>query len=152
MVWPFQYLVFSLIFALAYGRSWLSHVDEQSITLINLFNLFDSFWTDPVIRWSGDPVIRWSGDPVIPDIVFPGNNCSQQKFAWLQIPTIFLSHFIQAFCSARITFIKFCYSFLNNFLLFMSLVLVLHRGFYSFGSIVLTAKGQSHVRETIWTV
>ena len=54
MVWLFQYLVFSLIFALAYGRSWLSHVDEQSIMPINLFNLFDSFWTDP---WS---LIRWS--------------------------------------------------------------------------------------------
>ena len=55
-------LVFSLIFALAYGRSWLSHVDEQSIMPINLFNLFDSFWTDP---WSLilDPVIWWSGDP-----------------------------------------------------------------------------------------
>ena len=40
-------------------RSWLSHVDEQSIMPINLFNLFDSFWTDP---WSLilDPVIRWS--------------------------------------------------------------------------------------------
>ena len=43
-------------------RSWLSHVDEQSImpiNLFNLFNLFDSFWTDP---WSLilDPVIRWS--------------------------------------------------------------------------------------------
>ena len=69
MVWLFQYLVylcllyllylcrfrlFSLIFAWAYGRSWLSHVDEQSIMPINLFNLFDSFWIDP---WS---LVRWS--------------------------------------------------------------------------------------------
>ena len=67
VLWLFQYLVFSLIFALAYGRSWLSHVDEQSIMPINLFNLFDSFWTDP---WS---LIRWSGDLVILDPVFPGN-------------------------------------------------------------------------------
>ena len=48
-------------------RSWLSHVDEQSIMPINLFNLFDAFWTDPsslvwwsLIRWFGDPVIQWS--------------------------------------------------------------------------------------------
>ena len=50
MVWLFQYLVFSLIFALTYGRSWPSHVDEQSISPISLFNLFDSFWTDPEPR------------------------------------------------------------------------------------------------------
>ena len=50
-------------------RSWLSHIDEQSIMPINLFNLFDSFWTDP---WSliSDP---WFSDSVIFDPVFPGN-------------------------------------------------------------------------------
>ena len=50
-------------------RSWLRHVDDQSIMPINLFNLFDSFWFDPwslilglviLDPWSGDLVIRWS--------------------------------------------------------------------------------------------
>ena len=64
-------------------RSWLSHIDEQSIMPINLFNLFDSFWTDPwslildpwsliLDPWSliSDP---WFSDSVILDPVFPGN-------------------------------------------------------------------------------
>ena len=49
-----KFVPIALIFAWAYGRSWLSHVDEPSLMPINLFDLFDSFWTDP---WS---LIRWS--------------------------------------------------------------------------------------------
>ena len=44
-----KFVPIALIFAWAYGRSWLSHVDEPSLMPINLFDLFDSFWTDP---WS----------------------------------------------------------------------------------------------------
>ena len=52
-------------------RSWLRHVDEQSTMPINLFNSFDSFWTEPwsLVWWSLildpvilDPVIQWSSD------------------------------------------------------------------------------------------
>ena len=66
MLYLCQFHLFSFIFAWAYGRSWLSHVDKQSIMPINLFNLFDLFWADPwflildprsSIQWSSDP---WS--------------------------------------------------------------------------------------------
>ena len=76
VVWLFQYGVFSLIFALAYGRSWLSHVDEQSMTPINLFNLFVYLIHFELILnpWSLilDP---WSLilDSVILDPIFQGN-------------------------------------------------------------------------------
>ena len=79
-----------------------------------------------LIRWSGDPVIRWSGDPVILYFVSPGNHCSRQKFDWLQIHTFILSHLFRPFVLRAALSSIFCYSFLNNFLLFMSLVLDLH--------------------------
>ena len=53
-------------------RSWLNHIDEQSIMPINLFNLFDSFWTDPwslildlwsLIQWFSDPWSSFSRKP-----------------------------------------------------------------------------------------
>ena len=77
-------------------RSWLSHVDEQSIMPINLFNLFDAFWTDPssLVWWS---LIRWSGDSVIVNPVFPGNPSVTQSLFRLfsllwNIPCPFLHH------------------------------------------------------------
>ena len=68
-------VTFFYFFLSIWERSWLSYVDEQSIMPINLFNLFNSFWTDPwsliLDSWSSilDPK---SNDPIILDRVFPG--------------------------------------------------------------------------------
>ena len=61
---PQSGMAFSVFSIFSYFRfsvrgSWLSHADEQSITPISLFNLFDLFWTDPRSLIL-DPVIRWS--------------------------------------------------------------------------------------------
>ena len=63
---------------------------------INLFNLFDAFWTDPssLVWWS---LIRWSGDSVIVNPVFPGNPSGTQSLFRLfsllwNIPCPFLDH------------------------------------------------------------
>ena len=63
---------------------------------INLFNLFDAFWTDPssLVWWS---LIRWSGDSVIVNPVFPGNPSVTQSLFRLfsllwNIPCPFLHH------------------------------------------------------------
>ena len=93
-------------------RSWLRHVDEQSIMPINLFNLFDLFWFDPwsLVRWSLiDSVIQWS------------------LIQWSLIQWSFILFFQEPFSSASAFFlmIKFQSSLIYQFITFG-----FHRWFY----------------------